>query len=54
MKRGREEAEQHPEGAGAEGKRGEAEEMKAEPAEKDKGETGRLKHSVEYAAAAKR
>ena len=40
MKRGRREAEQHPEGTGAEGERGEREETKAEPAEKGRGETG--------------
>lgn len=54
MKRGRKEAEQHAEGEGAEGKKGEAEEMKAEPAEKGKGETRRLTHSKEYAATPQR
>lgn len=54
IKRGRKEAEQHPGDAGAEGKRGEAEETKAELAEKGKGETGRLKCSEEYVATAER
>lgn len=51
-KRGRKEAEQHPEGVGEEEERGEAEKMKAELAEKGKGEAGRLTQSEEYTATA--